>query len=140
MSGAAALHHDDEVREAWIDYNDHMNVAFYVLVFTNALETMRAALGLGPLRLAQMHTVYGREVRLGDALRVETQVLGVEAGRLHLFQEMFHAGEGYLAATFEIVAEQDAALPADLRARLAALVPAVPPKDAGRRVGLPQPR
>jgi acyl-CoA thioester hydrolase len=134
------LLHDDEVRPAWIDHNDHMNVAFYVLVFTNALDALRARFGIGPLRLAQMHTLYGREVRLADQLRVETQVLGVAGGRLHLYQEMFHAREGYRAATFESVAEQDTPFPPDLAGRLAALIPPTPPEGAGRRVGLPAPR
>ncbi len=136
-SGVAAVY-EDIVREAWIDHNEHMNLAYYVLVFTDALERLRAELGIaGPARLTQMHTVYQREVKLGDRLRVVTHVLGVEPCRLHLFQAMFHVEEGYRAATYESVAASDAEFPPPLRDRLAALIPAAVPDGAGRRIAMP---
>ncbi len=132
------MDYEDIVREAWIDDNDHMNLAYYVLVFTDALEVLRTEMGLGPaLRLTQMHTLYEREVKRGDRLRVVTQVIGVEAHGLHLFQTMFHAGEGYRAASFESVARFDRELPPPLRERLASLIPQVRPDNAGRRIAMP---
>ncbi len=129
--------YEDVVRPAWIDHNGHMNLAYYVLVFAGALDGLRARLGLGGLRLSEMHTVYAREVNLGDRLVVTTHVLDVRDARLHLFQEMRHAAAGYRAATFESVAEH--ALPFDgaARVRLAALVAPAPPEGAGRRIAMP---
>ncbi len=129
--------HEEVVRAAWIDDNDHMNLAYYVLVFTHALDRLRAELGIsGPLRLTQMHTRYEREVTRGDRLRVATQVLGVQPSRLHLFQAMFHAGDGYRAATFESVAACEDDFPAAMRDRLTALVPPAMPEGAGRRIAM----
>ena len=134
MGGAT---HEDIVRAAWIDDNDHMNLAYYVLVFTGALDGLRAQLGLpGMLRLTQTHTVYEREVKLGDRLRVTTHVLAADGSRLHLFQQMWHAGENYRAATYETVAEHQGAFPPGLRTRLAALTPSAPPDGAGRRIAM----
>jgi acyl-CoA thioester hydrolase len=130
--------HEEIVRAAWIDDNDHMNLAYYVLAFSNALDRLRAVLGLsGAWRLTQMHTRYEREVKRGDPLRVTTQVLGVQPSRLHLFQAMFHARDGYRAATFESVAACNGDFPPAVRDRLAARVAPVMPEGAGRRIAMP---
>jgi acyl-CoA thioester hydrolase len=46
---------------------------------------------------------YHREVREGDPLRFTTLLLGHDAKRLHYFHQMYHAAEGYLAATNELM-------------------------------------
>ena len=46
---------------------------------------------------------YHREVREGDPLRFTTRLLGHDAKRIHYIHEMFHADEGYLAATNELM-------------------------------------
>lgn len=122
----------------WIDPNDHMNLAYYVLVFAAATEALRRRLGLPePLRVTQMHTVYEREVTLGDRLVVTSRVLAADERRIHLFHEMVRGGEGYRAAILEIVAEAATAFSAETAARIAALVVASPPAEAGRRIRTP---
>ncbi len=44
-----------------------------------------------------------REVGEGDPLRFTTRLLGWDAKRIHYFHEMYHATEGYLAATNELM-------------------------------------
>lgn len=136
----AAAIYEDTVRREWIDNNDHMNLAYYVLVFERATEDLRRRLRLpGRLRIAQMHTVYEREVTLGDPLRVTTHVLGADASRMHLFQEMAHADQGYRAATLEIVAELSAPFAPETASRIAALIASETPKGAGRRIAMASP-
>ena len=100
------------VRPEWIDHNGHMNMGFYLVVFDFATDAWFRYLGLGePHRAAQAvttfcleaHVTYHREVRAGDPLRFTTQLLAWDAKRLHYFHEMYHAADGFLAATNELV-------------------------------------
>ena len=99
-------------RKEWIDYNGHMNVAFYVLAFDLALDVVYERMGLGePYRERTDHTTFSleghthwlREVRENDPMRFTTRLLDWDAKRLHFYMEMFHADEGYLASTYEMV-------------------------------------
>ena len=98
------------VEPGWIDYNGHMNVAFYVLAFDRATDVFLDHVGLGEQYLqleggstftAEMNVSYIREVRKGDGLRFETRLLGYDDKRIHYFHSMYHSEEGYLAATNE---------------------------------------
>jgi acyl-CoA thioester hydrolase len=101
------------VQADWIDYNGHMNVAYYVLVFDQATDVLLDRLGIGAayrqrsnhtMYVLEAHVTYEREVKEGDALRVTTQLVDADAKRLHVFHAMHHAEEGYLAATNELLA------------------------------------
>lgn len=98
------------VKPEWIDFNGHMNVAYYLLAFDKASETLDAFLGLSPeyrektgngTFAGDIHISYRREVLEGDPLRMTGQVIACDAKRVHYWLEMFHATEGYLAATAE---------------------------------------
>ena len=100
----------DTVRSEWIDYNEHMNVAYYVLAFDYATDAFLDFVGMDrPLRdqeqvstfSAESHVTYQREVARGAPLRFTTQLIGFDAKRLHYFHRMFHATDEYLAATLE---------------------------------------
>jgi acyl-CoA thioester hydrolase len=100
----------DTVRPEWIDYNNHMNVAYYVLAFDFATDAFLEFLGLDQrLRKthnlstfsAEAHVTYQRELHQGDPLRFTTQLISFDTKRVHYFHRMFHAEEGYQAATFE---------------------------------------
>ena len=98
---------------------------------------------------AEVHVRYLRELQAGDAVRVTLQLLDFDAKRLHYFEQLFHADEGFLSATSENMAlhvdmraKKTAAFPDDVAARLACMKAAhavlpVPP-DAGRRIAMPQ--
>src|SRR5206468_681321 len=51
----------------------------------------------------EAHVTYHQEVREGDPLRFTTQLLGHDGKRLHYIHQMYHAKDGYLAATNELV-------------------------------------
>jgi len=98
-----------------------MNLAYYVLLFDLATDTIYNALGIGPeyrattgnsTFTAEAHTIYERELRLGERVRITSHLLGADAKRLHYFHEMFHAEQGHRVATQELLS-----LHIDLRVR-----------------------
>jgi acyl-CoA thioester hydrolase len=104
--------HREAVRAEWIDYNGHMNVAYYVLVFDHATDAFLDHLGLDGAYRAESgcstfalesHLTYERELAEGDPLEITTQLLDFDERRIHFFHRMLHAGEGYLAATTELL-------------------------------------
>ncbi|MBT6675377.1 MAG: thioesterase, partial [Proteobacteria bacterium] len=46
---------------------------------------------------------YKNELFRGDPLRMETVLLDFDERRIHVFQKMYHAGKGYLAAEAEFL-------------------------------------
>lgn len=151
--------HEAIIRPEWIDSNGHMNLAYYIVVFDQALDGTFEALDIGTAYrrrtgnssfAVETHTLYRREVHEGDAVRVTTRVLGVDAKRLHLFQEMIHTASGEVSATHEQMClhmdmrtRRVAPWPADRREMLRAAVRAqaeLPvPEVVGRRIAMPRP-
>ncbi|MEC9347998.1 MAG: thioesterase family protein [Pseudomonadota bacterium] len=147
--------YETRVRPEWIDDNGHMNMGYYVVVFDHATDLFLAHCGLDTAHrqsanittfAAEAHVNYLREVGEGDTLRFRTWLLGYDTKRIHYIHEMIHAGEGYRAATNELLslhvdrATRRVAPMADaLQQRLAQLMEAhgrVPaPPETGRRVG-----
>ncbi len=104
--------HRELILPDWIDYNGHMNVSYYVLVFDHATDQFLDYIGLtaafraaGSVSAftAELHVNYVREVKEGDEVFVTTQLLDYDEKRFHYFHRMYHAGEGYLAATSELL-------------------------------------
>lgn len=98
-----------EVEKEWIDYNGHMNMAFYNVLFDRAVDQVYDAIGLGgsyvrERRLttytAEVHICYVRELHLRNKVVATLQVLDADEKRVHTFQELFHE-DGWLAATCE---------------------------------------
>ena len=110
-SAPLAIHRSTVLPE-WVDWNGHMNVAFYVLAFDQASGAFMRNMGLGRpyvdgkhgmTFVLETHVTYDRELREGAPMRFTTQLLDRDAKRVHLYHEMFHAEEGYLAATNEVI-------------------------------------
>jgi acyl-CoA thioester hydrolase len=134
-----------------------MNLAYYVVVFDLATDKLYAKLGIGDAYreatgnscfTAETHTLYEREVRVGEKLLVHTWLLGSDAKRLHYFHELFHADSGERSAVQELMAlhidmrmRRVAPFPDGRRVALADAVasyaPARLPKGAGRRIAMP---
>src|SRR3546814_554117 len=157
MAGVPFDRHRAVVLPEWIDYNGHMNVDYYLLAFDQATDLFFDHLGLGAAHRAatggstfagDIHLTYRRELREGDPLRVTSQLLGFDEKRLRFFQHMYHAEEGFLAATMEslglyvdLARRRVAPFPAAIRERLAAVFAAdrdLPlPPEAGRTIAKP---
>jgi acyl-CoA thioester hydrolase len=144
------------VRPEWIDYNGHMNVAYYIKAFDEAFDELYVVMGVDGAAIrrtgistftAEMHITYQREVKEGDRLRITTQLIDFDARRMHFIQCMYHAEQGFLAATDEwlimcvdLSQRKVIAFPEPLRGFLAATKRAhadvALPPEAGRRISL----
>jgi acyl-CoA thioester hydrolase len=101
-----------EVLPAWIDSNDHMNLAYYVLLFDFATDAIYEAFGLDrDYRVqtncgtfaAESHILYVQELLVGERVRVVSQILAADAKRVHLAHEMIRLSDGRRAATQELM-------------------------------------
>jgi len=110
MTDAPLSLYNDVVRPEWIDYNGHLNDGYYAVAFGIATEKFLDYIHLHTDYLAQTgctiytaeaHIVYLRELKEAAPLKISCQVLGYDAKRIHIYQEMFHAQEEYLAASYE---------------------------------------
>jgi acyl-CoA thioester hydrolase len=144
------------VEPQWIDYNGHLNMAYYNVLFDRAVDETYELIGVGAdyvaaqrqsIFTAEVHVRYLRELHAGDPVRVTFQLLNYDEKRLHYFEQLFHAAEGWVSATSEnmslhvdIASKKSAAFPERVTARLAemktshALLPL--PEAAGRRIGM----
>jgi acyl-CoA thioester hydrolase len=141
----------------WIDANGHMNLAYYVVLFDQATDLLYDALGVGTAYreatgnstfTAETHTLYERELRVGERVRVVPHLLGADAKRLHYFHEMFHTEYGHRVAAQELMAlhidmsvRRVTPFPADLSDRICTAVRMYRkrpvPKGVGRRIAMP---
>ena len=145
------------VEDGWIDYNGHLNMAYYNVLFDRAVDEAYELFGVGLDYLnttrhstftAEVHVRYLRELNAGDPVRVTFQLLDYDAKRLHYFEQLFHATEGWVSATSENMAlhvdmdaKKTAPFPDDVERRLAKMKASharLPrPEAAGRRIRMP---
>ena len=145
------------VPEAWIDYNGHMMDAYYGVAFTEATEAFLDHVGLGAAYRAETgcgmytvesHVCFAKSVRGGATIRYESQLLGWDDKRLHLFHQMAEPGSGDQVATSELMllhvdlATERVTLMPSARSRAVQLIAtaqaALPtPQNAGRRISMP---
>jgi acyl-CoA thioester hydrolase len=144
------------VEPNWIDYNGHLNVAYYHMVFDRGTDVFldqiglgeaSARKGLGSMFALEDHITYQRELKVDDPLLVTLQVLDHDEKRVHYFMKMFHEEDKYLAATYEhlslyvdLQSRRSAPMPDSARGKLEALYESqkdLPkPEEAGRVVGI----
>ncbi len=145
-----------KVEPQWIDYNGHLKMDYYIVLFDRAVDEVYETLGIGPSYLkranhstmtAEVHVRYLREIHEGTPVRVRFQLIDYDAKRMHYFEELVHATEGWLSATSEnmtlhidMAAKKVAPWPAVVMLRLARVKGAhgrLPlPAGAGRRIGM----
>src|SRR3984885_6332046 len=98
------------VEPGWIDYNGHLNMAYYNVLFDRAVDEAYELLGCGAAYVdasrhscftAEVHVRYLRELHAGDPVRVTFQLLDYDAKRLHYFEQLLHAEGGWGSATSE---------------------------------------
>ncbi len=100
------------IKPDWVDYNNHLNDAYYGVVFSLASEGLFDELGLGAQwREEQARTIYTldvrtrylREIHAGASLEVKAQLLDSDSRRLHFVLYLFVQGDKTLRATSEQV-------------------------------------
>jgi len=127
------------------------------VLFDRAVDEVYVLLGVGADYLknhkhstftAEVHVRYVRELKEGDPVRVTFQLLGYDAKRVHYFEQLFHATEGWVSATSEnmtlhvdMTTKKVAPFPASIMRTLARMMAAhaqLPrPEAAGRRIAMP---
>ena len=102
----------EKVIKDWTDYNGHLNVAFYVHIFDIAADIMLDNFKMGgesakkdkkTTFVAEMHTIYKQEVRLGEEVETHLTYVDHDKKRIHYRLSMFHKEKKYLAATNEVL-------------------------------------
>jgi acyl-CoA thioester hydrolase len=146
-----------QLEPQWIDYNGHLNMAYYNVMMDRAIDELWLQLGIGSTYMkerhgstftAECHVRYLREIHLGDPVQVTVYLLAADEKRIHTFEELRHATEGWISATSENItlhidmsARKVAPFPPDIRARIAEIAnvhAAVPrPEGIGRKVAMP---
>ena len=145
------------VEPQWIDYNGHLNMAYYNVLLDRAVDEVYELLGIGLDYLkarnystftAEVHLRYLRELHEGDPVRVTYQLLDYDSKRIYYFEQLFHATEGWVSATSEnmtlhvnMMTKKVAPIPEDIMRTLAAMKAShsrLPrPEAAGRRISMP---
>ncbi|MFG6593010.1 thioesterase family protein [Sulfitobacter sp. 1A13368] len=138
----------------WIDFNGHLNMAYYNVLFDQGVDQAYGEIGLGPeyqrtgctTYVAEFHVCYLRELHEGDRVYTTFQLLDHDEKRFHSFQELWHV-DGWLAATAEgltLHVDQSgprvAPMPEDILTRLDAMrrshANLPKPAQAGRSIGI----
>lgn len=147
-----------QIEPEWIDYNGHLNMAYYNVLFDRGIDQMWLEFGIGPDYLkarnhstftVECHVRYLREIHLGDPVRVSIYVIAADEKRIHTFEELRHATEGWISATSEnitlhvdMATRKTAPFPPDIAARIETVRrahAAVPrPDGIGRRIAMPE--
>ncbi len=148
--------HRAAILPEWIDYNGHLNVAYYVLAFDHSTDALLDYLGFDtPYRESsgcstfalEVHVTYLRELHAGDPIRFTQQLLDFDYKRFHHFHHMYHGSDGQLAATYECIgmhmdmgARASTPMPDAILERMAAVKQAhdrIPrPTQAGHVIGV----
>ena len=155
MTGKPFLSMPMQVDQGWIDYNGHMNMAFYNVLFDRGSDQAFDEIGIGAayarerkltIYTAEIHVCYVRELHLGDRVVVSFQLIDSDDKRIRAYQEIHHE-DGWLAATSESLSlhvdmsgPKVAAFPPDIEPRVAAMRDAhaaLPmPERAGRSIAI----
>ncbi len=97
------------VEEQWLDFNGHLNMAFYNVLFDRGVDQIFEQLGFGPeyrtrtgntTFSAEFHLCYLRELHLGDQVTASFQLLDHDAKSFHFYQKLTHS-DGWVSATGE---------------------------------------
>ena len=141
----------ETVRPEWTDYNGHMNLAYFVLLFDFATDAFYAGFGLGEdyrrrtdrsTFAVESHTAYLAEVLESTSVRCTTQLLGFDEKRMHYFHRMYREDDLVLAATMELMAvhvdlasRKVCPMPDDVQNRLGGIFLAHAPLERPPQIG-----
>ena len=117
----ALITYRTEVSPDWVDYNGHLRDAYYLLLFSYATDALMERIGLDAdargqsghsLFTLEAHINYLHEVRLGTEVWVQTQIVGFDRKRLHLYHSLHREGlDQALAASEQMLLHVDLAGP-----------------------------
>ena len=100
------------IKKEWTDYNNHMNMAYYVLVFDQIWEMILEKFKMGEqsaktanmsTMVVETHTTYNNEVKEGDKVEINLTFFDHDKKRLHFKMEMIEKSSKKLSATLEML-------------------------------------
>ena len=100
------------IKKEWTDYNDHMNMAYYILVFDQVWEVMLEKFKMGEnsakttnmsTMVVETYTTYNNEVKEGDEVDINLTFFDHDKKRLHYKMEMIEKSSQKLSATLEML-------------------------------------
>ena len=100
------------IKKEWTDYNNHMNMAYYVLVFDQIWEVILEKFKMGEqsakstkmsTMVVETHTTYNNEVKEGDEVEINLTFFDHDKKRLHYKMEMIEKSSKKLSATLEML-------------------------------------
>ena len=101
------------IKKEWTDYNNHLNMAYYVLIFDKSWEVMLEKFKMGETAakttmrstmVVETHTTYNNEVKEGDEVEILLNYFNHDKKRLHFRLEMIEKSSKKLSATIEMLA------------------------------------
>ena len=99
-----------KIIKEWVDYNNHLNMAYYILIFDQALEVMLEKFKMGAdsaknnyrsTMVVETNTKYIREVKEGDEVDIVLTFFDHDKKRLHLKLEIIEKETKKISATIE---------------------------------------
>ena len=106
------LTHKKMIKE-WTDYNGHINLSYYILVFDMGAEIMLSKFKMGEYAakttkkstmIVESHITYNQELQLNDEVDINCIYFNHDKKRLQYKMEMIHKEKKFLASTIEILA------------------------------------
>ena len=102
-----------KIIKEWTDYNNHMNVAYYVLIFDiYGAEALMSKFKMGEhsakttkksTMVVESYITYNQEVNEGDEVDINLTFFDHDKKRLQYKFEMIHKEKKYLASTMEFL-------------------------------------
>ena len=101
-----------KIIKEWTDYNNHMNLSYYILVFDLGAEVILSKFQMGEhsakttkksTMVVETHTTYNNEVKEGDNVDVFLSHLDHDKKRIHYKLEMYDKNKNILSATTEVL-------------------------------------
>ena len=101
-----------KIIKEWTDYNNHMNLSYYILVFDLGAEVILSKFNMGEqsakttkksTMVVETHTTYNNEVKEGDEVDVFLSHFDHDNKRLHYKLEMYDKNKNILSATTEVL-------------------------------------
>ena len=101
------------IKKEWTDYNKHLNMAYYVLIFDRSWEVILEKFKMGEhsakttkksTMVVETHTTYNNEVKEGDEVEMVLTFFDHDKKRLHFRLEMIEKISKKLSATIEMIA------------------------------------
>ena len=96
----------------WTDYNSHMNLSYYILVFDKGAEVILSKFKMGEhsaktakknTMAVETHTTYNNEVKEGEEVDVFISYFDHDKKRLNYKLEMYEKSKNILSATTEVL-------------------------------------